>query len=86
MTFVHSFGFEFSPGIIGFGPHGVSAILFSTSMPRIRCPKAVYLPSRLAAVPCMMKNCDPPELGAAECAIERTPGTCLWELNSSGMV
>ena len=38
---VHSIGFEFSPGMVGFGPVGEFAILSRTSIPEIRCPKAV---------------------------------------------
>src|SRR5213594_2572997 len=83
---VHSSGLLFSFGIPGLGPVGELAILSSTSIPAIRCPNAVYFPSRPAFAPCMMKNCEPPEFGAPVCAIESTPFTCRCELNSSLML
>src|SRR5206468_998082 len=78
LTVVHSSGFDCSPPIMGFGPTGVLAISFSTDIPSIRWPNAVYLPSRNAAGPCMMKNCEPGEFGVPLFAIEITPGRCLW--------
>src|SRR2546428_1679617 len=76
---VHSSGFDCSRPIMGFGPTGVVAISFSTDIPSITWPNAVYLPSRNGAGPCMRKNWEPAEFGVPLFAIEITPGRCLWE-------
>src|ERR1044071_8827767 len=61
---------------------GVSPMVPSTSSPRIRRPNAVYCRSRNFASPRQMKNWLPAELGSCERAIETTPRTCDWSLNS----
>ena len=64
------------------GSDGVPAMASTTSMPSYTSPKAEYAPSSDGAAPCMMKNCDPAELGSDDRAIDRTPRRCLLSENS----
>src|SRR5690606_31790319 len=45
-------------------------------------PKTVYWRSRLAQRATQMKNCEPPEFGSFERAIESVPISCRRSLNS----
>src|SRR5581483_6354109 len=62
---------------------GTSPILPSASSPLINWPNPVYFPSRKCASARQMKNCDPAESGSFDRAIEMTPRTCDFLLNSA---
>src|SRR6185437_9361223 len=59
-------------------------ILSMASMPDVTSPKAVYLPSRKAPSPNMMKNCEFAEFGSSVRAMPKMPRLKWVELNSAG--
>src|SRR5204863_7562595 len=62
---------------------GVSPIFSSTSPPLINLPNVVYCPSRRRTGARQMKNCEPAEFGSGPRAIEITPRSWEWSLNSA---
>lgn len=64
-------------------PTGVLPICSRMSSPRINLPKPVYWPSRKGAGSRQMKNWQPAESGSRLRAMERTPRTWGFWLNSA---
>src|SRR5579883_1242571 len=69
-----------------FLPLGRWPITSATSIPLVTSPNAVYCPSRNVLSPVTMKNCEPALSGSSDLAMETTPLTWDFELNSAFMV